>query len=413
MNEPWPAFPTYLNCQLGYVPSPTWIAAVDAGTAVGHRARRHRPVPVRVLRVGRQRPPHRHPVRGLLAGRRPELGHRRGPPLPRRHRGAVHPRRPGPQPGAARPATSTCIQTDNGVEIDRPRGRGRHRRHDPRRARSRSRPSYLLINNLAEVGGQPEPVRRHPGPPGPRHGHQQRGAQRGPRPPAGARSPTGRSRPGVDRPPRRHRLPGVRPRRRPGPARGGRGRDRRAGADRLQDDERPVQPHDRRAPEGDVGGGRVPGHASTRSRRASSSTRPSPATSRSSAGATTAASTPTSSSCGGRSTTTTGHRPELRPDHRRRGRPPPRRDPHAHRRGRARRRRPRTSTGYFAENVFNVWNNWVFWGLAHDDNVFNVAGHDDPGRAGGRPRHQHGRQPRRRHLAGEIFESPAGLTPRP
>jgi ABC-type transport system substrate-binding protein len=33
MSQPWPAFPTYLNSQLGYVPSPTWVAAVEAGTA--------------------------------------------------------------------------------------------------------------------------------------------------------------------------------------------------------------------------------------------------------------------------------------------------------------------------------------------------------------------------------------------
>jgi peptide/nickel transport system substrate-binding protein len=33
MSEPWPAFPVYLNSQIGYVPSPTWTAAVDAGTA--------------------------------------------------------------------------------------------------------------------------------------------------------------------------------------------------------------------------------------------------------------------------------------------------------------------------------------------------------------------------------------------
>jgi peptide/nickel transport system substrate-binding protein len=29
---------------------------------------------------------------------------------------------------------------------------------------------------------------------------------------------------------------------------------------------------------------------------------------------------------------------------------------------------------YFAEQVFNVWNNWVYWGLAHSDTVFNVEG---------------------------------------
>lgn len=33
MAEPWPAFPTYLNSQLGYIPSPAWTAAVEAGTA--------------------------------------------------------------------------------------------------------------------------------------------------------------------------------------------------------------------------------------------------------------------------------------------------------------------------------------------------------------------------------------------
>ena len=30
MDEPWPAFPTYLNSQLGYMGSPTWIQAAEA-----------------------------------------------------------------------------------------------------------------------------------------------------------------------------------------------------------------------------------------------------------------------------------------------------------------------------------------------------------------------------------------------
>jgi peptide/nickel transport system substrate-binding protein len=34
---------------------------------------------------------------------------------------------------------------------------------------------------------------------------------------------------------------------------------------------------------------------------------------------------------------------------------------------------------YFGEQVFNVWNNWVYWSLAHSDTVFNVEGHSIPG----------------------------------
>lgn len=34
---------------------------------------------------------------------------------------------------------------------------------------------------------------------------------------------------------------------------------------------------------------------------------------------------------------------------------------------------------YFAEQVFNVWNWWVYWGLAHRDNVYGVVGMSIPG----------------------------------
>jgi peptide/nickel transport system substrate-binding protein len=34
---------------------------------------------------------------------------------------------------------------------------------------------------------------------------------------------------------------------------------------------------------------------------------------------------------------------------------------------------------HFAEQVFNVWTNWVYWSLAHRDNVFNVQGMSIPG----------------------------------
>ena len=124
----------------------------------------------------------------------PNSRHRRGPPLPRRHRGAVHPRQPGPQPGAPR----------------------RRHRHDPDRrtasrsttsrartasssrsstTRSRSRPATCCINHMPEVGGAPNPfsdvrVRQALA-----LRHQQRGAVRGPHRRAASRSPTGRSRP--------------------------------------------------------------------------------------------------------------------------------------------------------------------------------------------------------------------------
>ena len=60
---------------------------------------------------------------------------------------------------------------------------------------------------------------------------------------------------------------------------------------------------------------------------------------------------------------------------------------------------------YFAENVFNVWNNWVYWGLAHDESVFNVAGMSILVPTGSR--HQHGRQPARRDHARRDLRDPA------
>ena len=46
-----------------------------------------------------------------------------------------------------------------------------------------------------------------------------------------------------------------------------------------------------------------------------------------------------------------------------------------HRRGRPQRRPPRTSTGCFAEQVFNVWTNWVYWGSPTATTCYNVGGH--------------------------------------
>jgi peptide/nickel transport system substrate-binding protein len=62
---------------------------------------------------------------------------------------------------------------------------------------------------------------------------------------------------------------------------------------------------------------------------------------------------------------------------------------------------------YFGEQVFNVWNNWVFWGLAHDDNVFNVKGTTIPGAPEGVRGLNIGANLAGAIFPGEIFESPA------
>ncbi len=164
--------------------SPTWIqAAVDAqaagDTSLHHPAGRHRPVRVRVLRVGRERPLHRHPLRGLLAGRRPELRDRRGAPLPRRRRGAVHARQPRPHPGAAR-------------RRHRSRPDGQRRRDQRAQGERRGQPSTELDDAVRDRDQLPadqqhgrgrrgaQPVRRPPRPPGAGLRHEQRGPVRGP-----------------------------------------------------------------------------------------------------------------------------------------------------------------------------------------------------------------------------------------
>jgi len=62
---------------------------------------------------------------------------------------------------------------------------------------------------------------------------------------------------------------------------------------------------------------------------------------------------------------------------------------------------------YFGEQVFNVWNTWVFWGLAHDDNVFNVEGTTIPGAPDGVRGINMGSNLAGAVFPGEIFESPA------
>lgn len=61
----------------------------------------------------------------------------------------------------------------------------------------------------------------------------------------------------------------------------------------------------------------------------------------------------------------------------------------------------------FADQVFNVWNNWVYWGLAHDDNVFNVAGQGIPGAPDGVRAINMGANLAGVIMPAEIFESPA------
>ena len=62
---------------------------------------------------------------------------------------------------------------------------------------------------------------------------------------------------------------------------------------------------------------------------------------------------------------------------------------------------------FFAENVNNIWNNWVFWALAHDDNVFNVRGTSIPDAPEGVRGINMGANLAGAVFPGEIFENPA------
>jgi len=61
----------------------------------------------------------------------------------------------------------------------------------------------------------------------------------------------------------------------------------------------------------------------------------------------------------------------------------------------------------FAENVFDAWNNWVYWGLAHADNVYNVAGESIPDAPEGVRAINMGANLPGIIMPAEIFESPA------
>ena len=240
MNEPWPASPSYLNSQLGYMGSPTWIAAVEAGTAQPTEPVGTGPFQFESYESGDNGWLTATRFEDYWRGDGPNSVTGEGSPTSTASRSGSSP--------TARPAARPCspgdidlIQTANGV------------RSRISRARTASwstlldspyeiETSYLLINNSAEVGGRP------------------------------TRSPTSAS--GVPSPWR----PTTRCCRRPGPAgcsprqrsvppgvignledtgyptydperdraaRGGRGRDRPARGDRLQDHQRPLQPHHR------------------------------------------------------------------------------------------------------------------------------------------------------------------------
>jgi peptide/nickel transport system substrate-binding protein len=60
----------------------------------------------------------------------------------------------------------------------------------------------------------------------------------------------------------------------------------------------------------------------------------------------------------------------------------------------------------FAEQVFNVWNNWIYWGLAHADNVYNVAGESIPDAPEGVRAINMGANLSGVIMPAEIFESP-------
>jgi peptide/nickel transport system substrate-binding protein len=73
----------------------------------------------------------------------------------------------------------------------------------------------------------------------------------------------------------------------------------------------------------------------------------------------------------------------------------------------ARRQAAEDLNRYFAEQVFHAWNWWVFWGLAHADNVYNVAGLSIPGAPEGVRAINMGANLPGVIQPGEIFESPA------
>jgi peptide/nickel transport system substrate-binding protein len=61
----------------------------------------------------------------------------------------------------------------------------------------------------------------------------------------------------------------------------------------------------------------------------------------------------------------------------------------------------------FAENVDNLWNYWVFWGLAHSDTVFNTAGQSIPDAPEGVRAINMGANLSGVIMPAEIFENPA------
>ena len=56
--------------------------------------------------------------------------------------------------------------------------------------------------------------------------------------------------------------------------------------------------------------------------------------------------------------------------------------------------------------MFNVWNNWIYWGLAHADNVYNVAGESIPDAPDGVRAINMGANLSGVIMPAEIFESP-------
>ena len=94
MKTPWVPFPIYLTGQIGYMASPTWMAAADKDPTLEGQARRHRPVRVQGLQAGRV----------VQRDEEPELLEQ-AVPVPRRGRVPCHPGRQDARRRRSRPAT--------------------------------------------------------------------------------------------------------------------------------------------------------------------------------------------------------------------------------------------------------------------------------------------------------------------
>jgi peptide/nickel transport system substrate-binding protein len=161
MDEPWPAFPTYLNSQLGYMGSPTWIQAAQAGSAAGDPSLLTQPVGTGPFQFAS----YESGDNGRLTATRFE-DYWRGDG-PNSVTGEGLPYLDGIEvrfmpDGAARSQALLAgdidmIQTANGVEIDDLEGEdgiGVTLLQNPFEIET----GYVLLNHMPEVGGAPNPI---------------------------------------------------------------------------------------------------------------------------------------------------------------------------------------------------------------------------------------------------------------